>query len=83
VFAAFSDPTREAFSFQFVTNAGGASPGFAFAQTNWVAGASVFEAAYGGPGSLRLLAPEPAPLVLALGALLAWCLRRRAARRAD
>jgi len=81
-FAVFSDPTREAFSFQFVTNAAGTSPGFAFVQTSWVAGASVFEAAYGGPGSLRLVASEPAPLALALAVLLAWwCVRPRRPRR--
>jgi hypothetical protein len=76
-FAVFTDPVREAFSFQFVTNAAGTSPGFAFAQTNWVAGGSVFEASYGGPGSLRQLAPEPAPVALTVAALIGWCARRR------
>ena len=80
-FAVFTGPQQEAFTFQFITNAPGTSPGYAFAQTNWVAGGSVYEAAAGGPGSLRQVAAEPGSLELLGAALLAWIVRRRAAPR--
>lgn len=76
-FAVFTGPDQEAFTFQFITNAAGTSPGYAFAQTNWVAGGSVFEAAYGGPGSLRRLVSEPGSVELLAAGLVAWVVRRR------
>lgn len=80
-FAVFAGPGRAGSMFQFVTNAAGAEPGYAFAETGWIAGASVDLAAFGGPGSLQLVAPEPAAPILAFTALvLGWlCWRRRVA----
>ena len=81
-FAVFTGPAQESFSFQFVTNALVTDPGYAFVPTNWIAGASVYEAATGGAGTLRrvLLVPEPPPLALIGTALVALWLRARAAR---
>ena len=70
----------EATVFQFITNAPGNAPGYAFAQTNWVAGNSVAEAAFGGEGVLVRVIPEPAPWLLFTAALLAWLLRRARVR---
>ena len=80
-FATFTGPQREAFSFAFITNAPGDSPGYAFAQTSWIAGATVDSAAIGGPGSLRLVVPEPASGILAATALLLAAAARRRSRR--
>jgi len=84
-FAVFTGVPQDAFPFLFITNADGGSPGYAFGDTGFIAGASVEEAASGGPGVLhlhRLVAPEPAPMALAGAALVAWLLRRRCSRTA-
>jgi hypothetical protein len=82
-FAVFTGVEREAFTFLFITNADGGSPGFAFGETSWIAGASVAEAAAGGPGTLRrLVAPEPGPAALVGAGLIAWSLRGWRARGA-
>jgi hypothetical protein len=79
-FAVFTGSDLEAFSFEFVSNAAGSDPGYAFTQTFWLAGASVSEAAIGGAGSLRRVVPEPAPWALLAAVIAAWFLLRRAAQ---
>ena len=74
-------PARDAaLLFQFITSAPGDAPGYAFAQTNWAAGSSVWNAAFGGEGTLVRVVPEPAPWLLLASALVP-ALVRRARRR--
>jgi hypothetical protein len=80
-FAQLSAAHDEALVFEFVTSAPGNAPGYAFAQTNWIAGNSVLEAAFGGPGTLTEIVPEPAPWLLFAGALLALLVVPARARR--
>ena len=69
-FAVLSAGHDRALVFAFITSAPGNLPGYAFAQTAWAAGDSVFDAALGGYGTLRRV-PEPASPLLLAAALVA------------
>jgi len=79
--ATLSGAHDEGLAFQFVTSAPGGSAGFAFAQTNWIAGNSVWEAAYGGHGTLLRVVPEPPPWMLVAMVLVPLLARRAFVRR--